>query len=271
MTADRTPLTVVLASAFLLLLLVDVLAPGLFASAPDTINPVNALLGPSAQHLFGTDQLGRDTLARVVFGARLSLALGIGATLAAGAAGVIWGLVAGLGTTAVDEIAMRLADILMSVPGILLSLLVVAVLGPGTVNVLIAISVSLAPGFARIVRVQALVVKDSPYVQAAAELGIARYRIVLRHVVPNVVGPLLVLATMNLGGAILAAASLSFLGLGPQPPTPEWGSMLATSDNYLQADWAMAVFPGLALTLTVISFSVVGRYFQARFERRDRP
>lgn len=256
------------AALFLLLVLVAVIWPGLLASGPDTINPLDALQGPSAAHWFGTDQLGRDTFARVVYGARQSMFLGVGATLAAGAVGALWGFVAGLGGQVADETAMRVADIFMSFPSTLMALLVVAILGPGERNVVIAIAVSLAPMFARVVRVQTLVVKDAPYVHAAVALGISRRAVIARHIVPNVVGPLLVLLTMNVGTSVLLGSSLSFLGLGPQAPTPEWGSMLSQAQNYLQADWALAVFPGLAVTLTVIAISVVGRDLQARFEGR---
>jgi peptide/nickel transport system permease protein len=260
---------VAVAGVFLIVVVVAVIWPGLFASGPDNINPIDALQGPSLSHLFGTDQLGRDTFARVVYGARTSVFLGVGPTIAGGVVGAIWGLVAGLGGGVVDEAAMRVADIFMSFPSTLMALLVVAVLGPSTRNVVIAIAVSLAPVFARIVRVQTLVVKDSQYVHAAVSLGVRRRGVVARHVVPNVVGPLLVLLTMNVGTSILAGSSLSFLGLGPQPPTPEWGSMLSQARDYLQSDWALAVFPGLAVTLTVVAVSVVGRQLQARFEGRS--
>lgn len=264
------PPGLILSGAFVVLVVVVAVGPGLFASGPDNINPVNALQGPSLGHLFGTDQLGRDTFARVIYGARNSLFLGIGPTVAAGVVGAIWGLIAGLGGTKLDEAAMRLADIFMSVPSTLMALLVVAVLGPSERNVVIAIAVSLAPTFARVVRVQTLVVKDSAYVHAAVALGVRRRSVVGRHVVPNVVGPLLVLLTMNVGTSILLGSSLSFLGLGPQPPAPEWGAMLAQARDYLQSDWSLVVFPGLAVTLTVIAISIVGREMQTRFEGRTR-
>jgi peptide/nickel transport system permease protein len=183
--------------------------------------------------------------------------------------GALWGLIAGLAGAWLDEIMMRLCDILMSFPAILMALLIVAVLGPGVVNVVIAIAISLVPGFARVIRAQTLLVKNSLYVQSATSLGLRRREVIVRHIAPNVVGPLLVLVTMNIGTSILTASSLSFLGLGAQPPTPEWGAMLSEARNYLQVDWALAVFPGLALTLTVISLSVIGRTLQARFEGRS--
>jgi peptide/nickel transport system permease protein len=256
------------AAAFFLLMCVVALWPHLFASDPDAINPIIALQGPSAQHRFGTDQLGRDTFARVVYGARTSLTLGLGATALAGVVGAAWGLLAGLSGRIVDEATMRVADIFMSVPGTLMALLVVAVLGANGRNVAIAIAVSLSPGLARVVRVQTLVVKEAGYVHAATALGVRRRGVVVRHIVPNVLPPMLVLATMNIGQSIIVASSLSFLGLGPQPPTPEWGSMLSQARDYLQEAWALAVFPGLAITMTVISIGVVGREIQTRFEGR---
>jgi peptide/nickel transport system permease protein len=258
----------IIASALFLLVCVAALWPQLFASNPNVINPVIALHGPTAQHLFGTDQLGRDTFARVIYGARASLLLGLGATAVAGAVGAVWGVIAGLSGRAVDEAAMRLADIFMSVPSMLMALLVVAALGPSGRNIAIAIAVSLSPGFARVVRIQTLVVKNAGYVNAATALGVRRWGVIMRHVVPNVLPPLLVLATMTISQVIIIGASLSFLGLGPQPPTPEWGSMLAEARDYLQNDWALAIFPGLAITLTVISIGVIGREVQARFEGR---
>jgi peptide/nickel transport system permease protein len=255
-------------SAFLAFIMIAAAVPQLFASGPNVINPVDAFQAPSLHHLFGTDQLGRDTFARVIYSARYSLFLGVVATVLASAIGSVWGLSAALGGRVADELAMRLADIFMSFPSILLALLVVAVLGPSDRNVTIAIAVALSPGFARIVRVQAMVVRDSGYVHAATVLGVKRRDVIVHHIAPNVLAPLVVLATMNVGTSIIAGASLSFLGLGVQPPATDWGSLLAGSQAYIQNDWALAVFPGLAVTLTVISISVIGRGLQARFEGR---
>jgi peptide/nickel transport system permease protein len=260
--------SLIVAGLFVGLVILMAAWPGLFASGPDNLNPLVALQGPSSAHLFGTDELGRDTFTRVVWGARTSLFLGVAPVIVAGLLGAFWGLVAGLSGAWLDEVLMRIADILMSFPAILMALLIVAVLGPGVVNVVIAIAISLIPGFARVIRAQTLLVKNSLYVQSATSLGLRRREVIVRHIAPNVVGPLLVLVTMNIGTSILTASSLSFLGLGAQPPTPEWGATLSEARNYLQVDWALAVFPGLALTLTVISLSVIGRTLQARFEGR---
>ncbi|HEX7660030.1 MAG TPA: ABC transporter permease [Pseudonocardiaceae bacterium] len=164
---------------------------------------------------------------------------------------------------------MRLADVFLSFPSVLMALLVVAVLGPGAVNVTVAITISLAPGFARVVRVRALVVRDAPYVRAATNLGVPSARNLLRHIAPNTLAPLLILATMNIGTAIITGASLSFIGLGVQPPAADWGAMLAQSRDYLGASWTLAVFPGGAITLTVLAVSIIGREVQARYEGRQ--
>lgn len=246
-----------------------VLQPDLVAGPGDVIDPLNTLTVPEPGHIFGTDQLGRDVFDRVVHGARASLAIGLGATALAAVAGILWGLVAGLGARWVDESAMRVADVFLSVPATLMALLVVVVLGPGGPSIAIAIALAIAPGFARIVRVHTMVVRRAGYVQAATVLGIPRFHVIWRHVVPNILPPMVVLATMNIGQSIIAAASLSFLGLGATESSAEWGSMLAQSRDTLQDAWAPAVFPGLALTLTVISFSVIGRELQARLEGRN--
>jgi peptide/nickel transport system permease protein len=258
-----------LAGAFFVLVCTAAVFPGLFAGDPNLVDPAVALRPPGQGHPFGTDQLGRDVLARVVHGASSSLLVGLGSTVLAGLVGSAWGLLSALGGRVMDEAAMRVADVLLSFPSVLMALLVVAVLGPGTLNVTVAITISLAPGFARIVRVRAVIVRDSAYVRAAVNLGVGRTRVILRHIAPNVLAPLLVLATVNAGTAIIAGASLSFLGLGPKPPDPEWGSMLAQSRAYLDAGWTLALFPGAAITLTVMSVTILGRALRDRYQGRD--
>ncbi|MFD0636633.1 ABC transporter permease [Catenulispora yoronensis] len=253
----------------LALILLAAIWPGLFTGRPpNAVDPPAALQGPGAAHLFGTDELGRDEFSRVVHGTRVSLGVGLGATALALALGSAAGVVAATAGRVVDEAVMRVCDILLSFPGLLLALLVVAVLGPGTADATVAIGVSMAPGFAKLVRSQALVIRRSDYVRAAVTFGRRRSEIHLRHVAPNALAPLLVLATVTVGGAIVAGSSLSFLGLGPQPPSPDWGSMLADGQNYLAVSWAVAVFPGLAVTATVVSSTVVGAYLRRRFEGR---
>lgn len=259
-----------LAAAFLFVVLLAVVWPTLFAhQAPDAIDPAAALQSPSAEHVFGTDQLGRDTFSRIVHGARLTLSLGLTATALGFAAGMIWGLLAALSGRAADEAAMRLADVFLSVPSLLMVLLVVTVLGPGEGNAALAVAIGIAPGFARLVRAQGIVIRNTGYVAAATVLGLRRRTIVLRHIVPNVLPPLSVYATLTIGSAIIVGTSLSFLGLGPEPPAAEWGLMLAEAREFLQRDPLLAVYPGLAITLTVVSIATLGRELQLRFEGRS--
>ncbi|UGT62419.1 ABC transporter permease [Nocardia asteroides] len=257
---------VLLAGVVLLLILLAAMAPGLLAGSPEAIDPAVTLRPPSLAHPFGTDWLGRDVYARVVHGTAATLLVGVGSTLAASLAGAVWGLLAALGGPVADQVGMRLADVFLAFPAVLMALLVVAVLGPGTGNVAIAVTVALAPGFARIVRIRTHLVRQFAYVRAALDLGIAPVRVVLRHVAPNVLIPLGVLVVINIGTAIIIGASLSFLGLGAESSVPEWGALLAQSRNYLSAQWTLAVFPGLAVTVTVLAVSVLGRALRARSE-----
>ncbi|NUV68015.1 MULTISPECIES: ABC transporter permease [unclassified Streptomyces] len=244
-------------------------APGLLASAsPTDADPVAALLPPGGEHWFGTDQLGRDVYARVVHGARHSLLLGVGAT----ALGVLTGLLIGLPSALLgrfaDQVAMRSMDVMLALPELLLALLVIAVVGPSSVNAALAIAVSSVPGYARLVRGQAQVVRRAEYIRSAIGLGLRRRTVVLRHVVPNTLGPLVVPATLGVGTAVIAGSALSFLGLGPKAPTPEWGAMLAQGRDALQSAWWIAVFPGAAITLSVVAVTVVGRQLHIGLEGR---
>ncbi|MFJ8017165.1 ABC transporter permease [Streptomyces sp. NPDC096339] len=261
---------VALAVAVLALILLAALAPSLFtgAGATDT-DPLAALRPPSGAHWFGTDQLGRDVFARVVHGTRYSLAIGAAATGAGVALAVVWGLAAALSGRFGDALLMRAADVLLALPGLLLALLVVLVAGKGVTGTTIAVAVGTAPGFARVVRAQALVVRRSGYVESAVTLGVPRLLIVVRHVLPNTLGPLLVLATVTLGASISTGAALSYLGLGAQPPTPEWGAMLTEGQGFLDQAWWIALFPGLLLLATVLAVTVVGRHAQNRAEGRS--
>jgi peptide/nickel transport system permease protein len=256
---------VIAASAFLALLLLAAVLPGLLTPLdPLAATAADALQPPSPAHPFGTDQSGRDVLARVIHGTRYSLLVGFGASAAALVAGLLVGLVAGLAPRAVDGVIARVIAIAMSFPEFLLALIVIAVIGPGEASLLIAIAIAAAPAYARVARAQTLVVKRSSYVGAATTLGVSRARTILRHILPNTLGPLIVLGTIGIGTAIVSAAGLSFLGLGPKAPTPEWGVILSEGRNFLGSAWWIAVFPGLVITATVISVSVVGRYLQSR-------
>jgi peptide/nickel transport system permease protein len=260
---------VAVSAAFLTVVLLAAAWPAVFAGDPLAADPLHVLQAPSGAHWFGTDQLGRDVFARVVHGARHSLSIGVAATLIAVGAGILLGLVAGLSHRIADEALSRSFDALSAFPLVLLALLFIAIAGTGTTSLIVAIGVSLVPHFARVVRAQTFVVRRAAYVTHAVAFGTSRSRLVLRHVLPNVLGPVPVLAVIGLGEAILLAAGLSFLGMGPQPPSPEWGSMISEGRGYLHIAWWASVLPGAVVTLTIIALTVLGRFFQRRFEGRE--
>jgi peptide/nickel transport system permease protein len=213
---------------------------------------------PSAAHWFGTDEIGRDVLSRVVFGARASLLAGVVSVLISLTVGVPVGLLAGYAGGATDLVVSRITDALLACPFLILAIALAAFLGPSLTNAMIAIGVSATPAFIRLTRATALAVKQEDFVMAARAIGNPPWRIALRHVLPNIVPPLTVQATLAIAAAVIAEASLSFLGLGQQPPQPSWGSMLNTAKDYIDnAPW-MAVWPGLSIFLLVLSFNVVG-------------
>jgi len=213
---------------------------------------------PSAAHWFGTDELGRDVLSRVIFGARASLLAGVVSVLISLALGVPIGLAAGYIGSFTDGLISRLTDAMLATPFLILAIAFAAFLGPSLTNAMIAIGISATPIFIRLTRAQVLAVKVEDFVEAARAVGNPHWRIALRHVLPNVVPPLIVQATLAIAAAVIAEASLSFLGLGQQPPAPSWGSMLNTAKNYIeQAPW-MAIWPGLSIFVLVLSFNLLG-------------
>ena len=213
---------------------------------------------PAAAHWFGTDEIGRDVLSRVVWGTRASLLAGLVSVCISLALGVPIGLLAGYVGGGADALISRLTDAMLACPFLILAIALAAFLGPSLTNAMIAIGISATPVFVRLTRAQVLAVKVEDYVEAARAVGNSHLRIALRHVLPNVVPPLIVQATLAIAGAVIAEASLSFLGLGQQPPAPSWGSMLNTAKNYIDnAPW-MAVWPGLSIFLLVLSFNLLG-------------
>ncbi len=244
-------------------------APQLFATAdPLQTDVTQALLPPSAEHFFGTDQSGRDVYSRVVYGASRSLGIGLLATSLALAIGLVIGALSGVAPRLVDAVAMRATDVLLAFPEFLIALVVVAVLGPGSANVAIAVTIAAIPVYVRLARAQTRTLRTAEHVEAARILGVPAPTAFARHVLPAVLGALSVLATIGIGSSILAAAGLSFLGLGPTEPTPEWGLMLSGGRNVLGQAWWVAVFPGVAITLTVVAATVVGRTLRARADGR---
>lgn len=213
---------------------------------------------PSLAHLAGTDDFGRDILSRIIVATRYSLGMGLGAVSLGAALGMAWGIASGFYGRAFDNVSMRIVDIMLAFPGILLAIVVVAILGPGLVNVVLAIGVFTIPSFARLARAPALAAKAQEYAQAARALGASNGRIMVRHLLPNVLPSCLVYVTLRIGTAILTASSLSFLGLGVQPPTPEWGAMLAQSRIFLNVAPHLVIGPGLAISLAVLGFNLLG-------------
>lgn len=213
---------------------------------------------PSAGHWLGTDEVGRDILARIVHGARISLPVAFITIAIATVVGGLLGAIAGYGSKRVDNVIMRIMDVFLAIPSILLSIALVAALGTSMTNMVLAISISNIPPFARIVRSAVLTIKNEEYIEAARAIGASDKRIILKHILPNCMAPIIVQATLSIAGSILAIASLSFIGLGISPPTPEWGSMLSTGRQYFRAAWWVCAFPGLAIMLTILSLNLLG-------------
>jgi len=216
------------------------------------------LQAPSFQHFFGTDQHGRDIFSRTLYGGRISLRIGLISVALAASFGTLLGALAGYYGNWVDAVIMRFIDMLLALPGILLALVIVAVLGPSVTNVMVAVGVSAVPAFSRVVRGSMLAAREEVYVDAARVIGCNDRSILGRHILPNIVSPIIVLATLNIATAIIIGASLSFLGVGVQPPTAEWGSMLSQGRDYLRGQWWIATFPGLAIFITVLSINLLG-------------
>jgi peptide/nickel transport system permease protein len=237
---------------------VAVVGPVILPRSPTETALTSTLEAPSMAHPFGTDELGRDLFTRMVYGARISLAIGALVTGVRLALGTLVGVVAGYAGGWVDEAAMRLVDVLLAFPGIVLALVIAGMLGPSLPNAMLGLAVVGWGRYARVVRSEVLSVTERGYVNAARLMGVSRPRLVVRHVLPNVLGPVVVLATLDIGTVVLGAAGLSFLGLGAQPPTPEWGTMLASGRNHLQQAWWLVNVPGVAIVVTVFGFNLLG-------------
>ena len=213
---------------------------------------------PSWQHIMGTDNYGRDIFSRIVYGTRISLLIGFISLAISTVVGSILGACAGYFGGASDTIIMRGSDILMAIPRTVLAIAIATTLGPGLVNAMIAVAIGTIPSFTRVVRASTLTVKDQEYVEAARAIGASNFHIIKKYVFPNVLAPIIVQATLGVGTAILLAASLSFLGIGISPPTPEWGSMLSAARSYMRDYWHMVLFPGLAIMITVLALNLFG-------------
>ena len=252
------------------LILAAIFAPFIAPYDPYAIDYGNAMMPPSPQHWAGTDIYGRDILSRIIYGARISLTVGISSVTIGAIVGVSLGLISGFFGGFLDEIIMRSADVLFAFPGILLAIAVVAILGPGLVNVVAAVAIFSIPTFARIVRSNTLSLKESLYIRAARSMGASNKRIMFVHIMPGTLSGAIVYFTMRIGTSILTASSLSFLGLGAQPPTPEWGAMLAESRDYIGVADHLTIFPGIAIFLTVLAFNIFGDGLRAAFDPKLR-
>jgi peptide/nickel transport system permease protein len=242
----------------IVLIVVAIAAPLLAPFDPNAQDTIRRLEPPSRQHPLGLDDLGRDVLSRILFGARVSLRVGFSVVFIAAAIGIALGSIAGYFGGAIDVTIMRICDILLAFPGILLAIALVAVLGPSLNNVILALATIGWVGYARLVRGQVLKVREMEYVTAAKALGARSPRVIVLHVLPNVINPVIVMATLGLAGAILSEAALSFLGLGVQPPTPSWGAMLTSGRQYLGIANHLAVYPGIAIMLAVMGLNFLG-------------
>lgn len=264
----RDPLAATGLVVVALLVLAALLAPLLAPHDPAAVDPLDRLAGSTLEHPLGTDELGRDLLSRLLFGARWSLGIAGSATLVVMVVGVVVGVVAGFYGGLVDTVAMRVVDVLLAFPNLVLYLAIVGTLGPGVQNVFLALVAISWAGYARVVRGLVLSARERVFVTASLSLGATDGRLMLRHILPNVVSPVIVLASLQAGGMILALAALGFFGLGAQPPTPEWGTMINQSRLFLQSAPTLMIYPGAAISLAVLGFNLLGDGIRDAYDPR---
>ena len=251
--------TAILAAAIIaLVILAAVFAPLIAPYDPAAADYDALLQGPTLAHLAGTDSYGRDILSRIIWGGRVSLAVGLISALAGGIVGTLMGLISGWSGGWIDTLLMRLCDVLFAFPGLLLAIAVVALLGPGVTNVIWAVAIFSVPVFARLTRGSTLALKQTQYVQAAQAIGVPRLKLIMQHILPGALPAVIVYMSLRIGSAILVGAALSFIGLGAQPPSSEWGAMLADGRSYLGVADHLTLFPGLAIFIVVLCFNVLG-------------
>jgi len=260
-TLARSPLSVIGVSLVALFLVVALIGPAIITYPADIRGAIHLdqkLKSPTSGHPFGTDEVGRDIYTQVIMGTRLSLQIGLIIILIAMGIGIPLGMAAGYMGGWVNEVIMRITDVFLSVPGLLLALAIVGALGPGIKNAMIALSLVWWPGYVRLVQGKTLALREESFVEAARSLGASKFRLLFSHLLPNCASPIIVKASMDMGMAILFAANLGFIGVGAQPPEPEWGAMISAGRNYLPDHWWLATFPGLAILITVLGFNLLG-------------
>ena len=265
----RNPSAVVGLGILLMLVVVSIVGPFIVQS-PYEQNTAMKLLPPSSEHWFGTDDFGRDVFSRIVTGAHYSLTAGFISVLLGLTGGLVLGAFAGYYGKIVDQIIMMICNILLSFPSVLLAMAIVMVMEPGIYTPMVAVGISSIPIFARLVRAQFMSLRESCFIEAVRSSGAGDLRIIFLHLLPNSIGPIIIQAALRIGSTILLAATLSFLGLGAQPPTPEWGSMLSSARNYIWTAPHLAIVPGVAITITVISVNLIGDALRDYLDPRTR-
>lgn len=268
--AGASPLNVVALAIISVFMLLAILGPLITPYDPLLPSIEDRLMPPSTSHFFGTDELGRDVFSRVIAGAQISLGIATIILSIAIPVGTLIGLVAGYAGGWVDEILMRVTDIFLAFPAIILAMAIAAALGPNLRNTVVALTLVYWPWYARLVRGQVLQIKERDYIEAARAVGAPIPRLIGRHILPNSVAPIIIQGTIDFGFAVLATAGLSFIGLGAQPPSPEWGSMISNARTFFRVAWWYFTFPGLALTVTVIGFNLLGDGLRDYFDPRTR-
>jgi len=266
----RKRVAMVAGGVIFLLILAAILAPWIAPYDPATPDYDNVLMGPSLLHLCGTDTFGRDILSRIIWGGRISPTVGFVSVALGGVAGVALGLISGFFGGYIDSLIMRVMDVLLAFPGILLAIGVIALLGPGIDNVIYAIAVFSTPVFARLVRGSTMALKRTVYVQAARSIGVRKFPLIMRHILPGTLPAVIVYLSLRIGTSILTAAALSFIGLGAQPPSPEWGAMLSDGRSYLGVADHIMLFPGIAIFVTVLAFNLLGDGLRDALDQRLR-
>ncbi|MBO8156990.1 MAG: ABC transporter permease subunit [Bacillaceae bacterium] len=254
----QNPLTLVGTGILLMFIVLAIFAPLLTPYDPEMVNMSERFEPPSSAHWFGTDEVGRDILTRILYGARLSLGIGITVVVIAGLIGSVIGAIAGYLGKAFGQFIMRMMDIMLAFPPLVLAMALTAALGPSLINAMLAIVIVKIPVYVRLARSEALVVREQLFVKAAETFGLSKVWIIARHIVPNVISPIIVQVTIDLGEAILLIATLGFLGLGAQPPMPEWGAMISTGWEFFLDQWWYPTFPGIAIFLATLSFNLLG-------------